>query len=62
MSFTNKKLLLYEHEEDMEAGGPISTFDFSQIYTVRTLRPGEHEQVRVKPSDVKKILVVRHTL
>ncbi len=62
MSFTNKKLLIYEREEDMEGGGSISTFEFSQIYTVRTLRPGEHEQVRVKPSDVKKILLVSHIM
>ncbi len=32
---------------------------YSQIYTVRTLRSGEHETFRVKPSDLKKILVVR---
>jgi len=31
----------------------------SQLYTVGTLRPGEHETVRVKQSNVKKIIVVR---
>ena len=61
MSFTMKRLLIYEREEDMETDGPgpITTLEFSQIYTVRTLRPGEHETLRVKQSDVKKILVVR---
>ena len=37
---------------------PFPCFLLSQVYTVRTLRPGEHETVRVKQSDVKKILVV----
>ena len=31
---------------------------YRQIYTVRTLRSGEHETYRVKQGDVKKILVV----
>ena len=60
MSFTTKRLLIYDREEDMENGpGPITTLEFSQIYTVRTLRAGEHETFRVKQSDLKKILVVR---
>ena len=59
MSFTTKRLLIYDREEDMENGpGPITTLEFSQIYTVRTLRAGEHETFRVKQSDLKKILVV----
>ena len=28
MSFTMKKLLIYEKEEDMETGGPITTYEF----------------------------------
>ena len=60
MSFTTKRLLIYDREEDMENGpGPITTLEFSQIYTVRTLRAGEHETFRVKQSNLKKILVVR---
>ena len=31
----------------------------SQIHSVRTLKSGEHEEFRVKASDLKKILVVR---
>ena len=63
MSFTTKRLLIYDKEEDMENGpGPITTLEFSQIYTVRTLRAGEHETFRVKQSDLKKILVVRNTV
>lgn len=63
MSFTTKRLLIYDREEDMENGpGPITTLEFSQIYTVRTLRAGEHETFRVKQSDLKKILVVRNML
>jgi hypothetical protein len=59
MSFTTKRLLIYDREEDMENGpGPITTLEFSQIYTVRTLRVGEHETFRVRQSDLKKILVV----
>ena len=42
----------------MQTHGPILMFQFSQIYTVRTLNPGEHEILRVKQSDLKKILMV----
>jgi len=60
MSFTTKKMLIYEREEDLETGAPISTLEFSQLYTVGTLRPGEHETVRVKQSNVKKIIVLSY--
>jgi len=59
MSFTTKRLLIYEREDDMESGSYLNSLEFSQIYTVRTLRAGEHEAFRVKQSDLKKILVVR---
>ena len=58
MSFKMKKLLLYEKEEDMEGGGFFTTYEFSQIQSVRTLKAGEHETFRIKQSDLKKILVV----
>ena len=58
MSFTNKQLTLYDEEEALQTREPILTFQFSQIYTVRTLNPGEHEILRVKQSDLKKILMV----
>ena len=59
MSFTNKQLSVYDDEEALSTRPPILTFEFSQIYTVRTLNPGEHEIMRVKPNDLKKILMVR---
>ena len=59
MSFKMKKLLLYEKEDDMESGGPITTYEFNQIHSVRTLKNGEHETFRIKQSDLKKVLVVR---
>ena len=31
MSFKMKKLLIYEKEDDMETGGPITTYDFRYI-------------------------------
>ena len=57
MSFTMKQLAIYE-DEDALSRGAILTFAFSQIYTVRTLNHGEHEILRVKQSDLKKILMV----
>ena len=59
MSFTNKQLSVYDDEEALSNRPPIFTFEFSQIYTVRTLNPGEHEIMRVKQSDLKRILMVR---
>ena len=58
MSFTNKQLAIYDDEESLQTQGPIVMFLFNQIYTVRTLNPGEHEILRVKQSDLKKILMV----
>ena len=58
MSFTMKQLAIYEDEEALQSQGPITSFQFSQIYTVRTLNSGEHEILRVKQSDLKKILMV----
>jgi chromosome segregation ATPase len=60
MSFTNKQLTIYEDESAMQTHGPILMFQFSQIYTVRTLNPGEHEILRVKQSDLKKILMLSY--
>ena len=57
MSFTMKQLAIYDDEDALSCGA-ILTFAFSQIYTVRTVNPGEHEILRVKQSDLKKILVV----
>lgn len=54
-----KQLALYDDEEDQV---PILTIKFSQLYTVRTLHPGEHEVLRVKMSDLKKILMVGHLM
>jgi len=33
MSFKMKKLLIYEKEDDMEAGGPITIYDFRYVYS-----------------------------
>ena len=30
--------------------------EFSQLYSARLLQPGEHEKVRVKPSDAKFVV------
>ena len=35
---------------------PYIMLEFGQIYSVRTLEPGEHERVRVKPNDAKRVL------
>ena len=59
MSFTNKQLAMYDDEESLQTRDPIMTFQFSQIYAVRTPNPGDHELLRVKQSDLKKILMVR---
>jgi hypothetical protein len=58
MSFTNKQLAVYEDEDSLQTKDPLMLYQFSQIYTVRTLNPGEHEILRVKQSDLKKILMV----
>ncbi len=58
MSFKMKKMLIYEKEDDMETGGPVTTYEFSQIHSVRTLKAGEHETYRIKQSDLKKVLLV----
>jgi hypothetical protein len=31
MSFKMKKLLIYEKEDDMETGGPLSTYEFRYV-------------------------------
>lgn len=58
MSFTTKQLALYDNEESIESERAIFTIQFDQLYTVRTLNHGEHEVLRVKQSDLKKILMV----
>lgn len=59
MSFTTKQLALYDNEQSVEgAEGAIFIIQFDQLYTVRTLNHGEHEVLRVKQSDLKKILMV----
>lgn len=55
MSFTTKQLVLYDNEQSV---GAIFIIQFNQLYTVRTLNHGEHEVLRVKQSDLKKILMV----
>lgn len=35
---------------------PQVTLDLGQLYSVRTLEQGEHERVRVKPNDAKRVL------
>ena len=35
---------------------PHLQLEFDQIYSVRTLEQGEHERVRVKPNDAKRVL------
>ena len=35
---------------------PYIMLEFGQIYSVRTLEQGEHERVRVKPNDAKRVL------
>lgn len=57
MSLTNKKLHIYEKQEDMGTDTPPQfTLELGQIYSVRTLEQGEHERVRVKPNDAKRVL------
>lgn len=58
MSFTTKQLALYANEQSIDSEGTIFTIQFDQFYTVRTLNHGEHEVLRVKQSDLKKILMV----
>jgi predicted nucleic acid-binding Zn-ribbon protein len=60
MSFTNKQLAVYEDEDSLQTKDPLMLYQFSQIYTVRTLNPGEHEILRVKQSDLKKILMLSY--
>ncbi|CAI8056927.1 Rho-associated protein kinase 2, partial [Geodia barretti] len=60
MSFTNKQLAVYEDEDSLQTKDPLMVYQFSQIYTVRTLNPGEHEILRVKQSDLKKILMLSY--
>ena len=59
LSLMMKQLAIYDNEEALQTHGPIMTFQFGQIYRVRCLKPGEHEILRVKQSDVKMILMVR---
>ncbi len=35
---------------------PYLMLEFGQIYSVRTLEQGEHERVRVKPNDAKRVI------
>ena len=35
---------------------PQLVLEFSQLYSARLLQPGEHEKVRVKPSDAKYVV------
>ena len=35
---------------------PYLMLEFGQIYSVRTLEQREHERVRVKPNDAKRVL------
>ena len=35
---------------------PYLMLEFCQIYSVRTLEQGEHERVRVKPIDAKRVI------
>ena len=58
MSFTRKELAIFDDEDALQSRSALLTFTFSQIYTVRTLNQGEHEIMRVKQSDLKRILVV----
>lgn len=57
LSYVSKKLILYDKEEDMGTEAtPYIMLEFGQIYSVRTLEQGEHERVRVKPNDAKRVL------
>ena len=57
LSFTTKKLVIYEKPEDMGTDVPPTfTLELSQVYSVRTLAQGEHERVRIKPNDSKRVL------
>ncbi|KAL5456925.1 hypothetical protein EMCRGX_G034152 [Ephydatia muelleri] len=58
MSYQTKKLMIYNSPNMEEA--PITTLEFSQLYTVTTMKPGEHETYRVKQSDVSKILLLSY--
>uniref|UniRef100_A0A1X7V8G1 non-specific serine/threonine protein kinase n=1 Tax=Amphimedon queenslandica TaxID=400682 RepID=A0A1X7V8G1_AMPQE len=61
LSFTNKKLLIYDRPEDMGTDIPPSfTLELSQVYSVRSLTQGEHERVRIKPNDSKRVLQVAY--
>ena len=52
-----RRLSMYNKEEDAETGDkPLFHFDFSQIYHVRTLQAGEHEDNRVKPKDTLRVI------
>ena len=42
------------------AAVPYLTLEFPQIYNVRLLKPGEHESVRVKANDAKRVLLLAY--
>ena len=44
MSFTMKKMLIYEEEKDMDSGGPISTYEFRYV-CVPTSSQGEQYHI-----------------
>ena len=61
LSYTTRKLLIYEKEDDMgSAAVPHLTLEFPQIYNVRLLKAGEHESVRVKANDAKRVLLLAY--
>ena len=39
---------------------PIQMLEFNQICSVRTLKQGEHERMRVKPNDASKVLHISY--
>lgn len=57
LSYVARKLVLYDHEEDMGTqAAPYLLLEFGQIYSVRTLEQGEHERLRIKPNDAKRVI------
>ena len=42
------------------AAVPYLTLEFPQIYNVRLLKAGEHESVRVKANDAKRVLLLAY--
>jgi chromosome segregation ATPase len=57
LDFHRRRFALFSKEEASDTGEkPLYHFDFSQIYHVRSLQRGEHEDNRIKPQDTLRVI------